>query len=174
MQWVFLDISGNQFIKLSPFDGFGYLFPGYGKLMRKHMHFPCHEVYHKMESNGKKAPIVWETYEHQFRRFSPYDEFCCIFLYYGKLMGKPMYFPCDEVYYRMGIRWEKNTHTMVKVWVSVSQTFTIPWVLLHFPVLREIYGETHAFPIWWHRLIFSCAKESWTKTDAIVSNTYQI
>ena len=45
---VLQDISGNQFPKLSPFDGFGCLFPGYGKLMRKHMHFPCDEVYHKM------------------------------------------------------------------------------------------------------------------------------
>ena len=48
---------------------------------------------------------------------------------------------------------------MGKVWVSVSQTLSIPWVLLHFPVLWEIYGETHAFPIWWHGLIFSCG--SW-------------
>ena len=67
------------------------------------------------ESNGKKAPILWEKYEYQFPRSSPYDEFCCLFPYYGKLMGKPMYFPYDEVYHRMGIRWEKSTHTMGKV-----------------------------------------------------------
>ena len=41
------------------------------------------------ESNGKKAPILWEKCEYQFPRSSPYDGFCCIFLYYGKLMGKP-------------------------------------------------------------------------------------
>ena len=46
---VLQDISGNQFSKLSPIDGFGCLFPGYGKSMGKHMHFPCDEVYHKME-----------------------------------------------------------------------------------------------------------------------------
>ena len=63
----------------------------------------------------KKAPIIWEKYEHQFPRFSPYDEFCSIFLYYGKLMEKPMRFPYDEVYHRMGIGWEKSTHTMGKV-----------------------------------------------------------
>ena len=28
IQWVLLNISGNQFPKLSPFDGFGCLFPG--------------------------------------------------------------------------------------------------------------------------------------------------
>ena len=55
----------------------------------------------KWESNGKRAPIIWEKYEHQFLRFSPYDEFCCIFPYYQKLMGKPMHFPYDEVCHRM-------------------------------------------------------------------------
>ena len=101
-------------------------------------------------SNGKKASILWEKYEYQFPRLSTYHGFYCIFPYCGKFMGNP------EVYHRMGIGWEKSTHIMGKVWLSVSQTFSIPWVLLHFPVLWEIYGETHAFPIWWHRLIFSC------------------
>ena len=59
------------------------------------------------------------------------------------------HFSYAEVYHKMEIGWEKSTHTMGKVWVSVSQTFPIPWVLLHFPVLWEIYGETHAFPICW-------------------------
>ena len=36
---------------------------------------------------------------------------------------------------------------MGKVWVSISQTFPISWVLLHFGILWEIYGETHAFPM---------------------------
>ena len=71
----------------------------------------------------------------------------CILPYCGKFMGKPMHSPYDEVYHKMGIGWEKSTHTMGKVWVSVSQTFPIPWVLLHFTILWEIYGETHAFPI---------------------------
>ena len=44
-----------------------------------------------------------------------YDEFCCIFLYYWKLMGKPIHFQYDEVYHRMGIVWGKITHTMGKV-----------------------------------------------------------
>ena len=102
------------------------------------------------ELDGKKAPILWEKYDYQFPRLSPYHGFCCIFPYCGKFMGKPMHFPYAEVYHRMGIGWEKSTHAMGKVWVSISQTFPIPWVLLHFPVLQEIYGETHAFPIWWH------------------------
>ena len=72
-------------------------------------------------------------------------------------MGKPMHFPYAEVYHRIWIGWKKGTHTMGKVWVSVFQTFAIAWVLLHFPILWEIYGETYSFPIWWHRLIFSCA-----------------
>ena len=68
----------------------------------------------KWESNGKKSPIIWEKYEHRFPRFSPYDEFCCIFLYYVKLIGKPMHFPYDEVYHRMKIVWRKITHAMGK------------------------------------------------------------
>ena len=52
----------------------------------------------------------------------------------------------------------KSTHVMGKVWVSISQTFPVPWwVLLHFPVqLWDIYGEIYTFPLWWHWLIFSC------------------
>ena len=46
-----------------------------------------------LESNGKKAPILWEKYEYQFPKLSPYHGFCCIFLYCGKFMGQPMHFP---------------------------------------------------------------------------------
>ena len=103
----------------------------------------------RWESNGRKAPILWEKYGYQFPRLSRYHRIFCIFPYCGKFMGKPMHFPYDEVHHRMGIRWEICTHTMGKVWVSVFQTFPIPWVLLHFSVLWEIYGETHTFPICW-------------------------
>ena len=61
--------------------------------------------------------------------------------------SKPKHFPCDEVYYSMGIWLEKCTHTMGKVWLPISQAFSR--VLLHFPVLWEIDGETHAFFMWW-------------------------
>ena len=117
----------------------------------------------RWESNEKKAPILWEKYEYQFPRLSPYHGFCYIFPCCGKFMGKPIHFPYAEVYHRMGIGWEKSTHTMGKVWVSVSQTFSIPWVLLRFPVLWEIYGEAHAFPIWWHRLIFPVVSIAYKK-----------
>ena len=71
-----------------------------------------------------------------------------------KIYGGPMHFPYDELYHRMGIEWEKSTHTMGKVWVSIFKTFPIPWVLLHFPILWEIYGESQEFPKWWHWLFF--------------------
>ena len=67
--------------------------------------------------------------------------------YCGKLTGKPMHFPYGELYHKMGIRWEKCTHIIVKIWESISQTFPMQWVLLHFPILWEIYGKTHAFLI---------------------------
>ena len=84
--------------------------------MGKPMHFPYDEVYTiGWESNGKKASILWEKYEYQFPRLSPYQGFYCIFPYCGKFMGKPMHFPYAEVYHRMGIGWEKSTHTLGKV-----------------------------------------------------------
>ena len=126
-------------------------FAGFSRTMRNWWGNPC--ISHMMKytigwkSNGKKAPILWEKYEYQFPRLSLYHEFCCIVLYCGKFMGKPMHFPYAEVYHRMGIGWERSTHTMESLWLSISQTFPIPWVLLHCPVLWEIYGETHAFSI---------------------------
>ena len=137
----------HQFPRFTPYKGFCCIFLYYEKLMGKPMHFPYDEVYTiGWESNGKKASILWEKYEYQFPRLSPYQGFYCIFPYCGKFMGKPMHFPYAEVYHRMGIGWEKSTHTLGKVWVSVSQTFPIPWVLLHFPVLWEIYGECWSIP----------------------------
>ena len=115
--------------------------------MGKAMHFPWGRRHHRMGILWKKVPILWGKYRYQFHSFSQFDGFHCIFQCYGKLMGKPKHFPCDEVYYRMGIWLEKYTHTMEKVWVPISQAF--PWVLLHFTVLWEIDGETHAFLIWW-------------------------
>ena len=38
----------NNFPCSLPYNGFDCLFPCYRKLMRKHMHFPCDEVYHRM------------------------------------------------------------------------------------------------------------------------------
>ena len=103
----------------------------------------------RWESNGKKAPILWEKYNYRFPRLSPYHGFCYIFPYWGKFMGKPMHSPYAE--YIIG--WEsdgkKAPILLEKVWLSISQTFPIPRVLLHFPVFREIYGETHTFPICW-------------------------
>ena len=115
--------------------------------MGKAMHFPCGRRYHRMGIWWKKIPILWGKYGYQFPRLSQFDGFRCISQYYGKLMGIPKHFPCDEVYYRIGIWLEKCTHTMRKVWVPISQDF--PRVLLHFSVLWEIDGETHSFLTCW-------------------------
>ena len=69
-------------------------------------HMPKYSTGWKL--NGKEVPILWEKYEFQFPRSSPYDGFCCILPYCWKLMGKPMDFPYDEVYHWMGIKWEKK------------------------------------------------------------------
>ena len=107
--------------------------------------------------NMKKVPILWEKYEYQFLSFSSCNEFCCIFPCYEKLMGKPKHFPYDEVYHRIRIEWEKSTHTMRIVWVPISLILPIQWGLSHLPIIWEVDGKTHAFPIWWDSFIFFCA-----------------
>ena len=98
-------------------------FVALSRTMRNWWGNPC--ISHMMkytigwESNGKKAPILWEKYEYQFPWLSPYHEFCCIFPYCGKFMRKPMHFPYAEVYHRMGIRWEKK-HPYYRKSMSIS------------------------------------------------------
>ena len=71
--------NGYQFPRLSQFDGFHCIFPCYGNWWGT----PCisHIIKYTIEceSNGKKAPILWEKYEYQFPRFSTYNVFCRIF-----------------------------------------------------------------------------------------------
>ena len=116
----------HQFPRFSPTMSFF----AFSRTMRNWWGNPC--ISHMMkyaigcEFNGKKAPILWEKYEYQFPRLSLHHGFCCIFPYCGKFMGKPMHFPYAEVYHRMGIGWERSTHTMGKVWVSISQNLPIP------------------------------------------------
>ena len=87
------------FPRLSPYHATCCIFPYCGKFMGN----PC--ISHMMkytigwESNGKKAPILWEKYEYQFSRLSPYHGFYCIFPYCGKFMGKPKDFPNDGIGY---------------------------------------------------------------------------
>ena len=115
---------------------------------------------------GKKVSILWEKYDYQFPWFSPYDGFCCIFPYYGKLKGKPMHFPHDEVYDRMGMGWEKSTHTMGNVRLPISQVLPIRWVLLHFPMHWETDGKTYPFLIWQDSLTFSC--DRWLQISSAI------
>ena len=87
------------FPRLSPYHATCCIFPYCGKFMGN----PC--ISHMMkytigwESNGKKAPILWEKDEYQFSRLSPYHGFYCIFPYCGKFMGKPKDFPNDGIGY---------------------------------------------------------------------------
>ena len=97
------------------------------------------------ESNGKKHSFYGKSIRIKFSgllHFMGFDDFSNAM---GNLIRKPMHFPCDEVYHRMGISREKITHSMGKVWVPTSQVHPIRWVLY----IWEIHGETHAFLIWW-------------------------
>ena len=66
-----------------------------GNTCISHMLFPKYTI--RWESNGKKAPIIWEKYEYHFPRLFPYHGFCCIFPYCGKFTGKPIYLPYDDI-----------------------------------------------------------------------------
>ena len=57
----------------------------------------------RCESSGRKVPILWGKYVFQFLSLFLFDWFCRTFLYYEKIMGRPMHLPCDKVYHSMGI-----------------------------------------------------------------------
>ena len=103
------------------------------------------------ESDGKKAPILLEKIKCRSPRLSPYHGLCCIFPYCGKFMGKPIHFPISHML-KYTIGWESDGNKAPILWEKCDYRFPrlspTPWVLLHFPVLWEISGETHAFPIW--------------------------
>ena len=81
----------------SPHICFFCIFLCYGKLMGNSLISHMMKYTIRWELDGKKAPVLWENYEYQYPRFSPFDGFCFIFLYYGKFMGKPMHFLYYEI-----------------------------------------------------------------------------
>ena len=83
----------HQFPRFTSYDGFCCIFSYYEKLMEKPMHPHTMKYTIGLKSNVKKSPILWEKYEYQFPRLSPYHGFCCILAYCRKFMGKPMHFP---------------------------------------------------------------------------------
>ena len=110
------------------------------------------------ESNGKKAPILWENYEYQFPRFSAYGGFSRIFPGtilpgFSHLMDFPAFShamrnwwenPCISNMMKYTTGWESNgkkIHFMEKVWEPISQAFPIRWILLTFLMLWEIWWE---------------------------------
>ena len=99
------------------------------------------------EWDGKEALILSEKYEYQFPSFSPCNEFCCIFLCYGKLMGKPMDFLYAEVYHRIGIGWEKRNPYYGK---SISTNFPDS------PHTMGFVAFSHTMGSCWQNLCISC------------------
>ena len=81
----------------SPHICFFCIFLCYGKLMGNSLISHMMKYTIRWELDGKKAPVLWENYEYQYPRFSPFYGFCFIFLYYGKFMGKPMHFLYYEI-----------------------------------------------------------------------------
>ena len=88
---------------------------------------------------------------------------CCIFSCYQILMGRPMHSPYDKAYHRVGIWWNKSTHTLEKLWVPLSQALPIRWVLCLFQCYGILMGKPMHFScdeanyrigIWWKRWFF--------------------
>ena len=77
------------------------------------------------ESNGKKALILWEKYEYQFPRFTPYEGFCCIFPYYEKLDGNRMGKKAPILWEKYDYRFPRLPHTMG--FVAFSRTVGNLW-----------------------------------------------
>ena len=99
---------------------------------------------------GKKHPYYGKSMSINFPDFPYIMGFVAFSRTVGNLWGNPCIF--HMLKYTIG--WElggqkhqRHGKSMIIVWLSISQTFPIPWVLFNFPVLWEIYRETHAFPI---------------------------
>ena len=67
------------------------------------------------------------------------------FSLYVKAMRKPLHFPFDELYHRMGTGWIRSTHTVGKLWLPISQVPPIEWVFLHFPCYGKSMGKPMHF-----------------------------
>ena len=98
------------------------------------------------EFNEKKAPILWEKYDYQFLRLSPYHVFCCIFPYCGEFMGKPIHFPYAEVYHRMEIGGEKAPILWEKYDYRFPRLFPYHGFSCIFPQCGEFMGKPIHFP----------------------------
>ena len=129
----------------------------------------------RWESDGKKAPILWEKYDYWFPRLSPYHAICCIFPYCGKFMGKPKDFPNDGIGYFflwskhfkvkgfLNFWLEAEIHAVPKIWekwISMvqakywnTQTFKIYGFLKYFGWSRPPYnyqnmGNMNSYDTW--------------------------
>ena len=105
IRWVLLHFS-----VLWKIDGESHAFPIWwninGNRMGNHM--------------GKKHPYYGKSMSTNFPVHPHAMGFCYIFSYYEKLMGKPVHFPYNKVYHRMGI-YEKKAPIL---WEKYEYQFT--------------------------------------------------
>ena len=102
------------------FTGFPYswdfgAFSLYVNAMRKLLHFPFDELYHRMGTGWIRSTYTVGKLWLPISQVPPIEWVFLHFPCYGKSMGKPMHFSYGEIYHRMGTGWEKSTHTMAKV-----------------------------------------------------------
>ena len=105
------------------------------------MHFSCDVEY--QSGNVRKVAIFREKYGCLYPTSLSQNGFCYIFPCYGKLMGKAVHFPCNEV-----------TYPYFGEIMDINFTDSSLWIVLHLPMLWEIGGKANAFPVWWDPLFF--------------------
>ena len=88
------------------------------------------------------AEYYWEPISQSF----PIQWFWLSFPVLQEIDEKTHAFPMWWIILYNGNLMGKSTHTMWRVWVPISQVLPIWWVLLHFPEVWEVDGETHVFP----------------------------
>ena len=126
---------GYQFPWFSPYDEICCIFPYHKKLMGKPMHFHMMKYTIGWESNGKKTPILWEKYEHQFPDFPHTMSFVAFSRTVENSWGNPYISHVPK--YAIG--WELDRKKALIFWEKYCYQYPrlspIPWFLLHFPIL---------------------------------------
>ena len=127
------------------------------------------------EPNWKKAPILWEKYEHQFPRFSSYDGFCRIFREinfsgFSHTLGNWQENPCVSHMKKYTIGWQSNGKNHPFYGKSVGTNFSgIP----------HLMGFTLLWGIWWenpfisHMMNYTIGWESNGKKAPILWENYE-
>ena len=127
---------GYHFPRLSQFDGLCCIFQCYGKLMGNLSISHVMKYIRGWESDWRNASILWEKYEYQFPRLSPYDGFVTFSRAMGNWWENPHI--SHMISYARG--WESNGKKRPYCGKIMGTNFPVSqiwWILLSFLMLLE-------------------------------------